>query len=551
MKFDNILEEIDGCGWFQVLIVTLLCIPRVILPCHFLLNNFIAAVPSHHCDLSALDDGSLFGNLTQEQRLTVSVPVQEDGTPSSCKMFPEPQFHILSNSNNSDLVTVPCQNGWVYDNSTFKSTMATEWDLVCDRKGMNKATATIFFVGVMIGAIAFGTLTDKFGRKPMLLVSYTISMVFGFASAFSNSYTMFGVMRFFTGFGLTGISIISTVLSVEWVDIKHRALIGITGSMAWSFGNMMLAGIAYQVNDWRMLMIAVSAPLGLAIITWWWLPESARWLIANGKVERAHLYLEKCARFNNRKDFTSKIKLEHLSDVVGTDNHNKTYSYLDLVRTPKMRRLALLTGIVWYGVASTYYGISLNITGFGLNVYLTHFIYSAIEVPAKMVVYFCLDTIGRKHCQAGTLLLTGTCIAINIFVPKGQWHVRTIVAVLGKGLSEASFTTVILYTAELYPTVVRQNGLGYNNFMARLGVSIAPLIILLEDVWKPLPEVIICCVSILSGLVAFLLPETHNARLPETIEDIEQTKKRNPIFVSALEKTEILLKSQKNNELDQ
>jgi hypothetical protein len=74
-----------------------------------------------------------------------------------------------------------------------------------------------------------------------------------------------------------------------------------------------------------------------------------------------------------------------------------------------------------YGVASTYYGISLNITGFGLNVYLTHFIYSAIEVPAKMVVYFCLDTIGRKHCQAGTLLLTGTCIAINIFVPKGDY----------------------------------------------------------------------------------------------------------------------------------
>lgn len=56
-------------------------------------------------------------------------------------------------------------------------------------------------------------LFSRFGRKPMLLVSYTISMVFGFASAFSNSYTMFGVMRFFTGFGLTGISIISTVLS--------------------------------------------------------------------------------------------------------------------------------------------------------------------------------------------------------------------------------------------------------------------------------------------------------------------------------------------------
>ncbi|KAL0964563.1 hypothetical protein UPYG_G00325670 [Umbra pygmaea] len=303
----------------------------------------------------------------------------------------------------------------------------------------------------------------------------------------------------------------------------------------------MLAGIAYQVNDWRMLMIAVSAPLSLAIIFWWWIPESARWLIANGKVKRAHLYLKKCARFNNKKEFPSKIKPEHLSDVVVVDKHKKTYSYLDLVRTPKMRRLALLTGILWYGVASTYYGISLNITGFGLNVYLTHFIYSAIEIPAKIMVYFCINYIGRKHCQAGTLLLTGTCIAINIFVPKGQWHFRTVVAVIGKGLSEASFTTVILYTTELYPTVVRQNGFGFTNFMARLGVSIAPLIILLEDVWMPLPEVIICCVSIFSGLVALLLPETHNVRLPETIEDIEKPRK-NPIFLSHLEKTDVPLK---------
>lgn len=72
-----------------------------------------------------------------------------------------------------------------------------------------------------------------------------------------------------------------------------------------------------------------------------------------------------------------------------------------------------------YGVASTYYGISLNISGFGLNIYLTHFIYAAIEVPAKLMIYCFLDIIGRRKCQAGTLLLTGCCIAINIFIPKG------------------------------------------------------------------------------------------------------------------------------------
>lgn len=72
-----------------------------------------------------------------------------------------------------------------------------------------------------------------------------------------------------------------------------------------------------------------------------------------------------------------------------------------------------------YSVALTYYGISMNISGFGLNVYLTQFIYAAIEVPAKLMVYFVLRVIGRKTCQAGTLLVTGACIAINLILSKG------------------------------------------------------------------------------------------------------------------------------------
>ncbi|XP_006783570.2 solute carrier family 22 member 7-like [Neolamprologus brichardi] len=345
MKFETILEEIDGFGRFQIAILILLCTSRMVLPCHFLLNNFIAAVPPHHCDISTLEKSSeeLFRNLTREQKLTVSLPVREDGEPKSCEMFAEPQFQLLSNSSNrTDLPTVWCQSGWVYDNSTFISTLATEWNLVCDKKSQTKTTNTIFFVGVMIGALAFGFFCDKYGRKTMLLVSYILSIVFGFSSTFANSYTLFAVLRFFTGFSLTGISVISIVLT-----------------------------------------------------------------------------------------------------------------YFHLVKTPRMRWLTFLLGIVWYGVASTYYGISLNITGFGLNMYLTHFIYGAIEVPAKLTIYCFLNIIGRRKCQSGTLLLTGICIGINIFIPKDLWHVRAIVATLGKGLSEASFTTIFLYTAELYPTVTR------------------------------------------------------------------------------------------------
>lgn len=55
-------------------------------------------------------------------------------------------------------------------------------------------------------------------------------------------------------------------------------------------------------------------------------------------------------------------------------------------------------------------------------------------------------------------------------------------------------------------------------------LSISPLIMLLDNMWKLLPEVIFCTVAIFSGLIAWLLPETNNARLPETIEDIEEMR---------------------------
>ncbi|KAM9314846.1 solute carrier family 22 member 7-like [Pholidichthys leucotaenia] len=525
MKFDNILKEVNGFGKFQLKLVLIQMLSRISLPCHFLLNNFMAAVPSHHCNISALDEGGIFANLTSDEKLAVSVPTGRDGTPSSCEMFSLPQYQYLSGSNMSvDADTIQCHNGWVYDSSTFKSTLATEWDLVCSKKGMNKATATIFFIGVMIGAPLFGFLSDRFGRRPLLLVSYILSLTFAGLSAFSTSYAMFSIMRFFTGMSLAGISIISIVLNVEWFSIEHRTFSGVIISLDWTLGNLLLVGIAYCVNEWRMLILVVTSPLILAIIAWRWLPESARWLVAKGKADDAYYYIKKCADMNNRSKYLSTITPMTLLESVENETGDKKYTLVDLFRTPNIRKLAICSGIVWYGVAFTYYGISLNITGFGLSPHLTQLIFASIEMPLKIAVYYFLKKIGRRLGEMGSLLSTGLCLFINIFVSQDKWLFRTIVAVIGKSMSEASFTIMFLFTTELYPTVVRQNGVGYTSFLARLGVSISPLIMLLEDVWCLFPAVIYCAVAVGSGLVASLLPETLNARLPEFIEDIEKPR---------------------------
>ncbi|XP_053890102.1 solute carrier family 22 member 6-A-like [Malaclemys terrapin pileata] len=98
---------------------------------------------------------------------------------------------------------------------------------------------------------------------------------------------------------------------------------------------------------------------------------------------------------------------------------------------------------------------------------------------------------------------------------------RTILAVVGKGCLAASFNCVVLYTSELYPTVIRQTGLGLSNTMACLGSILAPLVKMLEEYIPFLPLIIYGAAPIISGIAATFLPETLNVPLPETIEELE------------------------------
>ncbi|KFP79072.1 Solute carrier family 22 member 13, partial [Apaloderma vittatum] len=93
--------------------------------------------------------------------------------------------------------------------------------------------------------------------------------------------------------------------------------------------------------------------------------------------------------------------------------------------------------------------------------------------------------------------------------------VTTVLAIIGKFTSTASFSTSYIYAAELFPTVIRQTGVGLCSTMARVAGVIAPLMLLLSQYHRAIPMAIFGSVPVVVGVLCFLLPETRGADLAD------------------------------------
>ncbi|CAI5673113.1 unnamed protein product [Oreochromis niloticus] len=123
-----------------------------------------------------------------------------------------------------------------------------------------------------------------------------------------------------------------------------------------------------------------------------------------------------------------------------------------------------------------------------------------------------------RICQACLLLFGGAACLVVLAVPKDLSMVVTVLAVLGKFSATASFSTAYVYTAELYPTVLRQNGVGLNSMCARVAGIVAPLIRLLESYHHIIPMLVYGITPFAAGCFSFLLPETLNVELLDHTE---------------------------------
>uniref|UniRef100_A0A8C4ZTF3 Solute carrier family 22 member 6 n=1 Tax=Gadus morhua TaxID=8049 RepID=A0A8C4ZTF3_GADMO len=516
MVFADLLEQVGSTGRFQVVHTTLLCLPILMMASQNILQNFVAAVPPHFC--SAHTNLTASTRMSAAEKLQITVPIDANGSPEKCR---HPEQAALRG----------CDDGWTYDERERSSSIISEWHLVCSLRPLKSMGQTVYMGGVLVGAGVFGALADRFGRRVLLTMSYLLMAVSGTCAAFSPSFSLFCLFRFMCGMALSGVVLNSFSLIVEWIPTRVRTVIGTGTGYCYTMGQLILALVAYFIRDWRWLTFAVSLPFYVAFLYSWWLLESSRWLVLKNKPEQAVENLRLVARYNGRQADGEKIDVEMVKSSMKKEMSGckSSYTTLDLFRTPTMRKMTVCLCAVWFSTSFAYYGLSMDLQKFGVDIYLIQVIFGAADIPAKVIINITMSYCGRRLSQCGGLVLAGITILSNLLVPYDKQMLRTCLAVLGKGCLAASFNCCYLYSGELYPTILRQSGLGWVSMMARLGAMVAPLVLLLGEYVTWLPGLIYGLVPVLSGVAAFLLPETLNIPLPDTIQDVEdRLRKKRP-----------------------
>ncbi|XP_075068277.1 solute carrier family 22 member 13-like [Mixophyes fleayi] len=509
--FGEILKNVGEFGRFQKTLVFILCFLSFFNAFHMFGQVFMGISVPHHCNTDwILEKGP---NLTEEVQLNLTIPRNEYGSYEQCLMYAPVDWDIESIQRSGLNSTSVCQNGWVYDTSQQKSTLVTEFNLVCHRKQQADISQAIYMLGLLIGSVIFGPLGDRIGRRPVILISILLMLAFGVGAAFVTEFYVYTILRCVVGIAMSGVLINNLVLVAEWVGSSHRAYATITGHVCFAVGQMVLAGLGYGIRNWRLLQIVCSAPTGLLFFYFWLLPESPRWLLTKGKNERAKKLLQKAASFNKQK------LSEELLSKLQEDKRTKPGSMIDLFRRPNLRKITLVMSFVWFVNSLVYYGLSLNVGSFGLDIYLTQLIFGAVEIPARLGSMFIVQICGRKLSQSMCLLLGGTVCLIITAIPKTLPVVITVLAVIGKFAIAASFSICYIYAAELFPTVIRQNGVGLCSMTARVAGIIAPLISLLDKYHPAIPMSIYGSGPVIGGLLCFLLPETRNMDLQDHTDE--------------------------------
>ncbi|XP_037093856.1 organic cation transporter protein-like isoform X2 [Pollicipes pollicipes] len=529
MEVDAIYHEIDGWGRYQKLMYFMLCLPSIVAGAAVVSLSWTAYDMPYRCLVSGCENATSatynapFLNFTTPRQ---SDPANADYPWSECDTFQHSPPDLCEASAFDSSHQTTCSQ-YVYDKSVMHSTVVSEFQLSCGRDWLPTLANSLYMVGMFVGSLVIGHISDRFGRKTAMLLSFLVLGVASTATVFVKSFGVFAPLRFLTGVGGMGTFMTTFLLAVETVSNDVRTFCGFAIHFFFPLGESIVGVLAMYIKDWRDLQLFIALPVFIFLSYWLFVPESARWLAAEGRFKEAEAVLRTAAKYNGTEFPEHLVKSTDSSagSVETPAVQPPSMSVLDLFRSPTLRWKTSIILYQWFVCAMVYYGLGLNATRLGSSVYVNFILVQIIEVPAAFCCILLLDPWGRKLILSLSFVLGGLgSIASGVVSGLEDMQTLTVaLAMVGKFGASATFAIVFVYGAELFPTDLRNSGIGISSAAGRIGSILAPFIASLAQGSKSqvLPMSIFGVLCLIGAAVTLYLPETFGQKLPDTIEESE------------------------------
>ncbi|CAP26484.1 Protein CBG05850 [Caenorhabditis briggsae] len=405
-----------------------------------------------------------------------------------------------------------CRSNLTFVDPPFNSA-AMELNWICGLSTWNQAFfSQIQFAGLLVGTLFFGTLSDRFGRKPIGILVISNGICSTFASGLAPTATVLFVLRFFVGLSIGGMLVVLCAWIMEVILPQQRMVV--RGCFNWGWTRIALTVVCYFTREWRLASFTTAITLVPALLlVIFVIPESPVWLHSKG--------------FKSRM-IQSEMHIARVAGIPYAPVEHKVLRPKGLIETLKTKGMFKTLSVLWsmwFIVAICGGAIDLNSGKLSGDLYLNQMLFGILLVFSKMLLLY-VDTnfhnFKRRTLHQGSLIGTLICVVIMACYTMSDYHgVAVLVTYLiGTVFIEYTWDACYLCAVELVETPSRASATGSCSLAARVGMILAP-ILTNANLWWPYSVSTTVMVLGTSNLLVsyFFLQESKGVNLDDVHTD--------------------------------
>ncbi|RKW69518.1 MFS transporter [Galactobacter caseinivorans] len=392
--------------------------------------------------------------------------------------------------------------------------------------GLDRPTAALLstanLIGMAVGAVIWGTVADRVGRRSAFTWTLLIFAVFTAAGALAPNFALFALFRFLAGVGLGGCIPVDYALVGEFTPRKERGRVLTAMDGWWPIGAALAffvsAWLLAATGTWRWSLAIMILP---ALLVFWVrrsVPESPLFLAARGREAEARSVVDDLVRR------TGAPAVPYDVERPAPRAASKTPAWLEQL-TRLWREAPRVTAITWglflsvllvYYLALNWMPTILKEAGLGSTAALVSGAgMAAAGLIGVVIAAWLVEIVGRKVLLAVSAPLSALLLVI-VAATLDDPRVAVVWLLVFGALIQVAIPVLYAYASELYPTELRASGFGWASTMSRLGAGVGPLLFALAwPVYGLATCFMVALILVVIAIAAMLwkAPETRGVEL--------------------------------------